>query len=139
MRFQITTDYAIRIILYMAQRDMQVTTAKEAAMQLGMTYNYFNKVAAKIRVEGFIESVQGPKGGYRLAKDAADITLYDIVEAMEGSICINRCLEEDEFCSRNCFQVCLVHGIFESIQTKIIKTLSGTRICDLIQERPLEI
>ncbi|WP_027352343.1 RrF2 family transcriptional regulator [Lacrimispora indolis] len=139
MRFQITTDYAIRIILYMARQDMEITTAKAAAAHLGMTYNYFNKVAAKIRMEGFIESVQGPKGGYRLAKDASDITLYDIVEAMEGSICINRCLEEDGFCSRNAASVCLVHRTLESIQSKMIEMLRGTRICDLIQERALDI
>ncbi len=134
MRFQITTDYAIRIILYMAQQGVQVTTAKEVAAQLGMTYSYFNKIASKIKRLGFIESVQGPKGGYRLAKDAAEITLYDIVEAMEGSICINRCLEEDGYCSRNAIPSCLVHRIFESIQYKTIEMLSGTRICDLIYE-----
>jgi len=134
MRFQITTDYAIRIILYMAQQGVQVTTAKEVAAQLGMTYSYFNKIASKIKRLGFIESVQGPKGGYRLAKDAAEITLYDIVEAMEGSICINRCLEEDGYCSRNATPSCLVHRIFESIQYKTIEMLSGTRICDLIYE-----
>jgi len=49
VRFQITTDYAIRIILYMAQQGVQVTTAKEVATRLGMTYNYFNKIAAKIK------------------------------------------------------------------------------------------
>ncbi|SET78534.1 RrF2 family transcriptional regulator [Lacrimispora sphenoides] len=134
MRLKITTDYAIRIILYMAQQGVQVTTAKEVAAQLGMTYNYFNKIASKIKRLGFIESVQGPKGGYRLAKDAADITLYDIVEAMEGSICINQCLEEDGYCSRNATPSCLVHRIFKSIQTKTIEMLSGTRICDLIYE-----
>lgn len=139
MRFQITTDYAIRIILYMAQQDMQVISAKEAATQLGITYSYFNKVAAKIKIEGFIESVQGPKGGYRLAKDASDITLYDIVNAMEGSICINRCLEEDGFCSGNVISVCPVHQIMGSIQSKIIEMLSGIRICDLIHKETFEI
>lgn len=88
--------------------------AEAAAKELGITYSYFNKVAHKIRTVGFLESVQGPGGGYRIAKDAADITLYDIVKVMEGDIRINRCLEEDCFCSRNATQTCLVHKTLAS-------------------------
>lgn len=131
MRFQITTDYAIRIIIYMAQHGTQRTTAKQAAKQLGITYSYFNKVATKLRMTGFIESIQGPKGGYSLVKKAEDITLYDIVESMEGSIRINRCLDEDNFCSRNATNVCPIHKVFESLQSQIIRELRSVRIYDL--------
>lgn len=137
MKLQITTDYAIRIIIYMAQQGNQVSTARETAKQLGITYNYFNKVATKIRKAGFLGSVQGPEGGYCLSKDAADITLYDIVEAMEGGICINRCLEDGDFCSRYGLnhQVCQVHKIFESLQNQMIDTLKSVKIYDFTSEK----
>lgn len=133
MKFQITTDYAIRIIIYMAQQGNQVSTAREASKQLGITYSYFNKVVTKIRKAGFLESLQGPEGGYRLTKNAENITLYDIVEAMEGGICINRCLEDGDFCSRYGLnhQVCEVHKIFESLQSQIIDTLKSVKINNL--------
>lgn len=132
MSFKITTDYAIRIIIYMAHQGDKVSTAKEAAKQLGITYSYFNKVVTQIRKMGFIESVQGPGGGYRLNMDAADITLYDIIEAMEGSICINRCLEEGDICSRygSNHQTCQVHKIFESINSQLVDMLKSVSICD---------
>lgn len=134
MRFQITTDYAIRIILFMAGQGNRILPAKETAKELGLTYAYFNKVATKIRMAGFIESIQGKRGGYRLAKDAADITIYDIVETMEGHISINRCMEEDEYCSRGATQTCAMHKMFALLQSQIIDTLKSIKICDLISE-----
>lgn len=131
MRLQITTDYAIRMMLLMTQQDGKLTTAGAAAKELGITYSYFNKVAWKIRMAGFLVSIQGPGGGYRIAKNAADITLYDIVKAMEGDISINRCLDEDGFCSRNATLTCPVHKRFEAIQNQIIDSLKSVKINDL--------
>ncbi len=134
MRLQNTTDYAIRVMLFMAQQDGEVSTAEAAAREMGITYSYFNKVAWKIRMAGLIESVQGPSGGYRIAKNPADITLYDIVTVMEGDICINRCLDEDGFCSRNAAQTCPVHKTLEALQNQMIDTLRSVRISDLCDE-----
>lgn len=136
MRFQITTDYAIRMIIYLAQHHNQVVTAKEMAEQLGITNGYVNKLAGKIKQAGYIDSIQGPVGGYRLAKSASDITLYDIIEAMEGKICINRCLEEDGFCSRHPghAQVCPVHAILAALQSEMITTLRSKRIDEILEK-----
>ena len=131
MKFRITMDYAIRIILLMAQRGARVSTSREVAEELGITYGYFNKIASRIRRVGFIESVQRTGGGYCLAKEAGDITLYDIIEAMEGSIFINRCLQADEMCGRKANLICPVHEIFKNVQSQIINTLSNVRISDL--------
>ncbi len=134
MRFQITTDYAIRIIIYLAQHHNQVVTAKEMAEQLGITNGYVNKLVRKIKQSGYIDSIQGPVGGYRLAKRASDITLNDIVEAMEGKICINRCLEEDGFCSRHSghSQICPVNAILAELQSDMIATLKSKRIDEIL-------
>ncbi len=133
MQLQITTDYAIRIVSYLAKHQDQLLTAREMSEQLGITYAYFIKVVSRIRQAGFIKSVQGSAGGYCLAKDAADITLYDIIEAMEGQIYINRCLDNDRCCSRFATnkQVCQVHNFLESLQDNLITALKSKRICDI--------
>lgn len=95
MKFRITTDYAIRIVLLMVQRGTRVSTARE------------------------------------VAEEAGDITLYDIIEAMAGSIFINRCLQADEMCGRKANLICPVHKIFKNVQSQIINTLSNVRISDL--------
>lgn len=82
---------------YLSENNTQVLTASEMANQLGITYNYFIKVIARIRDAGLIESIQGPVGGYRLAKPAADISLYDIIRIMEGDIHINAVWKKTDF------------------------------------------
>lgn len=115
----------------MAQRDNAILGVAGAVEDLSMTSGYFNKVAGKLKRAGFLESFHGPGGGYRLAKNAEDITLYDIVALMEGDIAINRCLKKDGFCSRNATSICPVHQVFESIQSQIIDMLRGISIYDL--------
>lgn len=133
MQLQISTDYAIRIVSYLAKHQDHLLSAREMSDELGITYSYFIKVATRIRQAGYIKSVQGSTGGYCLIKDAADITLYDIIVTMEGHIHINRCLENDRFCSRFNVnnQICMVHNILESLQHDIITFLKSKRICDI--------
>lgn len=131
MRLQITTDYAIRIMLFMASQAGTVSTAEVASKELGITHGYFIKVAHKLKSAGLLASVQGPGGGYYIAKGAIETTLYDIVQAMEGAICINRCMAGDGFCSRNATLTCPVHRTFEKVQNQIIDTLKSVKICDL--------
>lgn len=134
MKFQITSNYAIRVVLYLARRHGQVCSSREMAEQLCMTYSYMIKVTAKLREAGFIESVQGPFGGYRLAMRPSEITLYDIITAIEGKIQVNRCLEGDQNCSwLNVDEQ--VHGTvsqtFESLQNLVVNFLKSQRISKL--------
>lgn len=133
MQFQITTDYAIRIIGYLSERTHQLLTARYMAKELGITYNYFIKIVTKLRKHGLIESVQGPTGGYRLLKNASEITLYDVVVIMEGEIRVNRCLEDDKFCSRHgtAGYHCPVHKVLEQLQTTMVTMLQSQKISDL--------
>ncbi len=139
MKLQITTDYAIRIIGYLAQNNTQIVTANDMAKKLGITYHYLNKLVSHIKRSGLIESVKGPAGGYRLSKSAEDITLYDIIQIMEGDILINHCLEEDGYCSRNAAQTCPVQKIFASVQYELVTSLKSHRISDIWKmKEPLE-
>lgn len=133
MQLQITTDYAIRILSYLAKHQEHLMNAREMSDELGITYPYFIKVSTRMRQAGYIKSVQGSTGGFCLVKDPEEITLYDIIVTMEGPIHINRCLENDRFCSRynGNNQVCLVHNMLELLQCDIITILKSKRICDL--------
>lgn len=134
MTLLITTDYAIRIIVYLAQQGNAILTAKEIARHLGFTYSYFNKVSMRLRQAGFIDSVQGPTGGFQLARSPDEITLYDIIEVMEGGICLNRCMEDDYCCSKNekMHTNCPVHNFLSEIQADIIAKFEKQRIIDFL-------
>lgn len=133
MKIHITTDYAIRVIGYLIQNENEISSAVEMSENLGITYYYFIKMVTRLKKAGFIESIRGPIGGYRLAKHSADITLYDIIQTMEGDIHINRCLEDDRLCSKYCVnnQTCLIHNILEEVQNELIAVLKSKRISDI--------
>jgi len=133
LKLHISTDYAIRIVLHLAQYAPRIISAPVASEELGIKYPFFTKVASALKKAEIIESVMGNSGGYRLAKDAADISLYDIICVMQGKICINRCLEEAGVCSRFGTESgqCPVHQILEDFQKDMIAKLKEQTIADL--------
>lgn len=136
MRFQIATDYATRVIIYLARRGNQISPAREMAKQLGVTYSYILKVTTSLRAAGYIESIQGPFGGFRLAKDASEITLYDIIKVMEGEIQISRGLENAPYFNGSATDeqfYCPVHLIFETIQTELVFLLKSKRVSEFLR------
>lgn len=134
MKFQLATDYAIRILCYLYENNNRLSTATHLSEKLGITYLYFMKLTGVLKHAGMIQSVQGCNGGYQLAKNAEDATLYDVVKVTEGDIRINRCLEEDRFCSRDAAEWCSVHTFFQELQDGFIERLDSVRICDLCQK-----
>lgn len=131
MRFQITTDYAIRIMSYMYTRSDECLTAKQMAGELGMTYQYFMKVMNYLKQAKWVTTVQGCNGGFTLAEEAKYLTLYDIVRVIEGDLIINRCLEEDKYCSRCEPSSCPIHNVFVNLQNEMIESLSKVTIAEL--------
>jgi len=106
-------------------------TAKELSGELGMTYQYFMKVMNYLKRANLVKTVQGCNGGFLLAEQSEELTLYDMVRIMEGDIIINRCLEEDGFCSRNGTATCQVHKELSKLQAQIRDSLEKVYIKDL--------
>lgn len=132
MQLQITTDYAIRIIEYLHQHRDQLSTAMHMSQKLGITYQYFMKVINRLKQAGYVQSVQGCSGGYKIAAIAEDATLYDIITVMEGEIVVNRCLREDGFCSRNATSYCKVHKALAAVQAELIAMFKSKRLLDIV-------
>ena len=134
MKFQLATDYAIRILCYLYENNNRLSTATHLSEKLGITYLYFMKLTGVLKHAGLIQSVQGCNGGYQLAKNAEDATLYDVVKVIEGGIKINRCLEEDRFCSSDASEWCTVHTFLQELQDGFIELLDSVRIRYLCQK-----
>lgn len=134
MQLQLATDYAIRILSYMNDNDEELSTAVTMSEQLGITYLYFMKIISRLKAAGLVKSVQGCNGGYRLADKGRKISIYDVVVIMEGGISINRCLQDDMYCSRNAPPDCAVHKYFKSLQELIVENLKGAYIGELCGE-----
>ena len=132
MQLKITTDYAIRIVYYLACRS-EVITASELAYELKIPESYIPKITKKLKEANIITACEGIKGGYSLAKKTEDISLFDIISSTEVTMKLNRCLEEDGFCSRNATELCKVHKILLDVQQTYDNLLKGIKVSEIIK------
>ena len=131
MQLKITTDYAIRIVYYLACRS-EVITASELAYELKIPESYIPKITKKLKEANIITACEWIKGGYSLAKKTEDISLFDIISATEITMRLNRCLEEG-FCSRNATEHCKVHKILLDVQQTYDNLLKGIKVSEIIK------
>ena len=127
------TDYAIRIILYLYTVD-RVATVAEIADKMVISQKYLPMITKKLSEKGLVESKAGRDGGLKAAKPASEVTLWDIISTMEKTVKINRCLEEDEYCSRFATTDCPVRQFYLEFQTELEDKLSSLTIKDLLDK-----
>lgn len=85
MHLNISTDYAIRMVLFLAKHTKKVSSSK-LSKEIGISSRYLLQIAAKLRDAGIVDPSHGSGGGYELARPAKDINLFDIILVMEERI-----------------------------------------------------
>lgn len=100
---------------------------------MGFTMGYCMKVAKFLTKGGIVGEVRGVKGGYKLIKEPKDITLLSIVDAVEPTTRINRCLEEDHFCSRFATDSCPVRKFYTKMQETFERELASMTVEKLLE------
>jgi len=94
MQFSVGVEYALHSLFYMVDIPENKTLGiKEIARLNGLTESYLSKIFAKLRKAGITRSIPGVKGGYELARNAEDISFWDIIEAIEGASYFFQCAE----------------------------------------------
>lgn len=97
-------DYGLRALIVLGQNQDLLLNSKDIAKQFEIPYNFLSLILPKLVRAGLIESAQGPKGGYRLAKAPKQISFLNVIQALEGEIFLMDCNQEgqcklDHFCS----------------------------------------
>ena len=104
-------DYAVRAILDLALRPAdERTSCQEIAQRQNIPVAFLTKICARLAAEGFLQSQRGVNGGVRLARPAREITLLQVIEAIDGPITFNRCNRNPSECDRS--RTCPVHSIW---------------------------
>lgn len=127
MQLKLTTDYAIRILMYLAWTK-KITSSTEMAEAMSIPQKYLSKIIFDLKKAGFVNTHSGTYGGYSLAKDPSEISLLDIMQVTEGKMKINRCLEEDGHCSRGAADTCPVRKEYTILQNEIEEFLKARTI-----------
>ena len=118
MRFTTKTEYGLICLIYMARNpSTDMVTIKEIVQKEGFSATYIEKILQKLRAKNIVVSHQGKQGGYALAKKPSEITLKEIIQALEGHTFDMFCepdIREEIVCTH--FSLCGLKPIWQ--QTK---------------------
>lgn len=105
---------------------------KKISEKYSISESYLEQLFAKLRKDGYIETVRGPQGGYLLAKDPNEITVGMILRTLEGDITTSDCISK-EVCSRE--SICATRVIFEKIENSINNVIDNITLADMYKEK----
>ncbi|MGV8056804.1 MAG: RrF2 family transcriptional regulator [Smithellaceae bacterium] len=104
---------------------------KDIAADEEISEKYLSLIVIPLRSAGLIKSQRGARGGYALARSPRDVTLCDVVEALEGDTCLVRCVKQPSKCDRAA--ICPTRDIWSSLGDKIRETLKSVTIAELAE------
>ena len=145
MMFSTRAEYGVRVMVELARRgadgERECVSLGEIADGDGLPLAYLEHLAARLRKAGLVESRRGAHGGYLLARPAEEISMAEVVEALEGSIAPIECISEGAdghlVCSREAEtdHVCPTKLLWTRVRGSIVTTLQDTRLSDLVQDK----
>jgi Rrf2 family protein len=150
MMFSTKAEYGVRVMVELARRAGDVPDGAESVVPLaeiaehdGMPLAYLEHLVARLRKAGLIDSRRGSRGGYMLARAAKDITMAEVVQALEGSIAPIECISQGPDGSIVCAResdpnhTCPTKLLWTRVRFSIVQTLEDTTLADLlIAQRP---
>lgn len=123
-------EYAIRGMIYLARQEPgKLILVNEIAETVDVPQSFLAKIFQGLTRLGLVRSSRGAGGGFALARPAAEISLREVIEAVEGPICSNRCVIDDGFCDRS--GNCTVHPVWHRVQDQVRSILDGVSLAEL--------
>ena len=128
------TDYATVVLTVLAARQGQVLSAAELAEHSGLEQPTVSKLLKPLAQAGLVASQRGVHGGYRLSRDAAQISLIEIVEAMEGPLAMTECSQHESHCG--IAHQCGVRANWRLINDVVADALRGISLAQMLEDVP---
>jgi len=127
-------DYAVRAVLYLAQlgQDRRASTSQIAKEQQ-IPPSFLAKIVSQLSVAGLLQTSRGARGGVSLARTPDQISLLEVVEAIDGPILLNECVGDNSACTFG--DDCPMKPIWCDAQAELVKRLNTTSFASFI---PLE-
>jgi Rrf2 family protein len=119
-------DYAIRAVRYLAkQGTSQRVATSTVAREMKIPASFLAKIISQLSIAGLLHTSRGARGGVSLAREPKEISVLDVVEAIDGPILLNECVGTSKPCTFE--EECLVHPIWVEVQESLVKRLRATR------------
>ncbi len=126
-------EYAIQGVLYLALKpDNEMTSIKELTGKLDIPYHFLGKILQRLAAKGLLSSLKGPTGGFALGRPAKDITLFDVVDAVDGSDFTRNCVLGFAECSGK--NPCSVHSTWGKMRDELYQMLISRNIAEMARD-----
>ena len=130
MQISRRVDYGLRAVIYLSAQDPdRCCSIAEIAKQQGVPRKFLEKIIQDLIRGGLIRSKRGACGGYTLARPPGAISFYDVIEAIEGPIAVNICMDQHVTCDQ--LPRCTMVNVWTEVQRKVTEVFTKTTLADL--------
>lgn len=133
---QLTTfsDYALRVLVYLALQQGRLATISEIATAYGISENHLMKVVHHLAQHGFVETIRGKGGGLRMAHQPEDIGIGSVIRSTEGKTGLLACVDAKEVIC--CIQPsCRLMGILNEASAAMFAVFDRYTLADLLRSQ----
>jgi len=132
MRLTTKGRYAVTAMLDLAlnAKDRPITLA-DISQRQGISLSYLEQLFSRLRKQDLVSSARGPGGGYRLSRNASEISVAQVIAAVDEKVSVTRCGGKGD-CQNG--EACLTHKLWCSLSDQIQDFLTGISLGDLVQE-----
>lgn len=125
-------DYAVRAVLYLARlgQDQRAATSQIAEEQQ-IPPSFLAKIVSQLSVAGLLQTSRGARGGVSLARDPGQISLLEVVEAIDGPILLNECVADNGICSFG--NECPIHDVWCGAQAELVQRLKNIYFSQFVE------
>jgi Rrf2 family protein len=126
-------DYAVRAVLYLARLEpTQRAATSQVAQEQRIPPSFLAKIISQLSIAGLLHTSRGARGGVTLAREPKDITLLEVIEAIDGPILLNECVNGNAACTFD--EECPLRPVWCEAQEELIGRLKGTNFQVLLEQ-----
>jgi FeS assembly SUF system regulator len=131
LRISKMTDYAIMVMVELHASRSEILSAQALAEQSHLELPTVSKVLKLLVKTGLVDSYRGASGGYSLERNAKDISVAEIIAAIEGPIAMTECSVEEGLCAQEA--LCSLRGNWQRISIAVAKAMEGVSLAEMSQ------
>ena len=130
-------DYAVRAVLHLASNGDQRTATSAIAEEQHIPPSFLAKIVSQLSIAGLLHTSRGARGGVTLAREAKDITLLEVIEAIDGPIQLNECVGDNRSCDFDAN--CPLRPVWCDAQEELVGRLKNTNFADMIAKNQTSV
>ncbi len=129
-------DYAVRAVLYLAQKgDDKRASTSQIAQEQQIPPSFLAKIVSQLSVAGLLQTSRGARGGVSLARSPELISLLEVVEAIDGPILLNECVDDNGSCTFG--DDCPMRPVWCDAQAELVQRLRTTSFASFVKDKTL--